>query len=195
MGSGALYKDTEGLLYGFNKKDKILQFNPAAYEFLLKFQEVLFRLNNYELTRFIQSRNESHSNEVIINNIENITKRESLTEYRELLLTYSEPRCFYTNATLVEGKGKIVVDHFIPWSFVHSDNLWNFVLTTPSLNSRKSNKLPSNEYVNKLFLRNERLTNVTDQNVREEFAKYKKSTVEKLYGYAEINGFQTGWTP
>ena len=133
--------------------------------------------------------------EVIINNIENITKRESLTDYRKLLLKYSEPRCFYTNATLLEGKGKIVADHFIPWRFVHSDNLWNFVLTTPSLNSRKGNKLPSNEYVNKLFLRNERLTNVTDQNVREEFAKYKKSTVEKLYGYAEINGFQTGWTP
>jgi CRISPR/Cas system Type II protein with McrA/HNH and RuvC-like nuclease domain len=132
---------------------------------------------------------------VIINNIENITKWESLTEYRELLLMYSEPRCFYTNATLVEGKGKIAVNHFIPWSFVHSDNLWNFVLTTPSLNSRKSNKLPSNEYINKLFQRNERLTNVTDQNVRKEFAKYKNSTVEKLYGYAEINGFQTGWTP
>ncbi|WP_210467994.1 HNH endonuclease domain-containing protein [Sporosarcina sp. 6E9] len=152
-------------------------------------------MNNYELTKFIQSRNESHSDEVIINHIENITKRESLIEYRELLLTYSEPRCFYTNATLVEGKSKVVVDHFIPWSFVHSGNLWNFVLTTPSLNSRKGSKLPSNEYINKLFQRNELLTNVKDQNVREEFAKYKESTVEKLYGYAEINGFQTGWTP
>ncbi|MBO1913470.1 hypothetical protein J4G37_52740, partial [Microvirga sp. 3-52] len=79
--------------------------------------------------------------------------------------------------------------------FVHSGNLWNFVLTTPSLNSRKGSKLPSNEYINKLFQRNELLTNVKDQNVREEFAKYKESTVEKLYGYAEINGFQTGWTP
>ena len=55
--------------------------------------------------------------------------------------------------------------------------------------------LHRHQSLNKLFLRNERLTNVTDQNVREEFAKYKKSTVEKLYGYAEINGFQTGWTP
>ncbi|WP_368668758.1 hypothetical protein [Sporosarcina sp. 6E9] len=32
----------------------------------------------------------------------------------------------------------------MPWNFVHSDNLWNFVLTTPSLNSRKGSKLPSN---------------------------------------------------
>ncbi|MBO1913384.1 hypothetical protein J4G37_52310, partial [Microvirga sp. 3-52] len=37
---GALYKDTDGLIYGFNKRDKILQFNPSAYKFLLKFQEV-----------------------------------------------------------------------------------------------------------------------------------------------------------
>ncbi|MBO1910700.1 hypothetical protein J4G37_38655, partial [Microvirga sp. 3-52] len=182
---GALYKDTEGLLYGFNKKDKTLQFNPSAYKFLLKFQEVIFR----------QSRNESYSNEVIINHIENITKRKSLTEYRELLLTYSESRCFYTNATLVKGKSKKVVDHFISWSFVHGDNLWNFVLTTPSLNSRKDSKLPSNEYINKLFQRNDRITKVTDQTIREEFAEYKKSTVEKLYAYAGINGFPTGWTP
>ena len=103
---GALYKDTEGLLYGFNKKDKILQFNPAAYEFLLKFQEVLFRLNNYELTRFIQSRNESHSNEVIINNIENITKRESLTEYRELLLTVFGTSLFLYECYIGRGKGQ-----------------------------------------------------------------------------------------
>lgn len=192
---GALYADTEGLIYGFSKREKKVQFNRTAYEFLMKFQEVLFKLNNYELTKFIQSRNQTHSSEVIIEHIENITKRESLFVYKEILLQYTEARCFYTDVPLNLKNGNVSVDHFIPWSFIHSDNLWNFVLTTNSVNSKKSSKLPSNDYLNKLFYRNTALNKVSDQHVREEFAMYKESTVNKLYNYAEINGFQTGWHP
>lgn len=34
------------------------------------------------------------------------------------------------------------VDHFIPWSFVMNDELWNLMPMVSSLNSSKSNKLP-----------------------------------------------------
>jgi len=34
------------------------------------------------------------------------------------------------------------VDHFIPWSFVMNDELWNLMPMNSSLNSSKSNKLP-----------------------------------------------------
>lgn len=34
------------------------------------------------------------------------------------------------------------VDHFIPWSFVMNDELWNLMPIDSSLNSSKSNKLP-----------------------------------------------------
>ena len=34
------------------------------------------------------------------------------------------------------------VDHFIPWSFVMNDELWNLMPMDSSLNSAKSNKLP-----------------------------------------------------
>lgn len=45
-------------------------------------------------------------------------------------------------------KGSIIkrdaydVDHFIPWSFVMNDELWNLMPMDSSLNSQKSNKLP-----------------------------------------------------
>ena len=35
------------------------------------------------------------------------------------------------------------VDHFIPWSFVMNDELWNLMPMDSSLNSSKSNRLPS----------------------------------------------------
>jgi len=39
-------------------------------------------------------------------------------------------------------KGKYDIDHFIPWSFVMNDELWNLMPMDSSLNSSKSNKLP-----------------------------------------------------
>ena len=38
--------------------------------------------------------------------------------------------------------GKYDIDHFIPWSFVMSDELWNLMPMDSSLNSSKSNRLP-----------------------------------------------------
>lgn len=34
------------------------------------------------------------------------------------------------------------IDHFVPWSFVMNDELWNLMPMDSSLNSRKSNRLP-----------------------------------------------------
>src|SRR5690606_16666546 len=41
---GALYADTDGLLYGFSKKDRNLILTPSSYEFLLKYQTAIFKL-------------------------------------------------------------------------------------------------------------------------------------------------------
>ena len=39
-------------------------------------------------------------------------------------------------------KGQYDIDHFIPWSFVMNDELWNLMPMDSSLNSSKSNRLP-----------------------------------------------------
>lgn len=39
--------------------------------------------------------------------------------------------------------GDVSLDHFVPWSYVAHDELWNLVPTTKSLNSSKSNDLPN----------------------------------------------------
>ena len=40
-------------------------------------------------------------------------------------------------------KKKYDVDHFIPWSFVMNDELWNLIPMDSSLNSAKNNRLPN----------------------------------------------------
>lgn len=46
---------------------------------------------------------------------------------------------------------ELSIDHFIPWSYVCHDELWNLVPTTKRVNSSKSNNLPDlNTYLEKL---------------------------------------------
>lgn len=40
-------------------------------------------------------------------------------------------------------RGNYDIDHFIPWSFVMNDELWNLMPIDSSLNSSKSNRLPN----------------------------------------------------
>ena len=47
------------------------------------------------------------------------------------------------------------VDHFVPWSFVMNDELWNLMPMDSSLNSSKSNKLPKWDPFFKKFAENQ----------------------------------------
>ncbi len=49
------------------------------------------------------------------------------------------------------------MDHFIPWSFVMNDELWNLMPMDSSLNSSKSNKLPKWDPFFKNFAHNQYL--------------------------------------
>ena len=70
-------------------------------------------------------------------------KSRKLDKVRKLwngILDVQEVRDVFTGAPIV--KSKYDVDHFIPWSFVMNDELWNLMPMDSSLNSSKSNKLP-----------------------------------------------------
>lgn len=52
-------------------------------------------------------------------------------------------------------KCKYDVDHFIPWSFVMNDELWNLMPMDSNLNSSKSNRLPVWDDFFESFARNQ----------------------------------------
>ena len=56
------------------------------------------------------------------------------------ILELCEVRDVFTGETVASKKYD--VDHFIPWSFVMNDELWNLMPMDASLNSSKSNRLP-----------------------------------------------------
>lgn len=49
-------------------------------------------------------------------------------------------QCIYTKKLLMPKEYDL--DHFIPWSFVVHDQIWNLLPADSSISSSKSNKLP-----------------------------------------------------
>ncbi len=77
-------------------------------------------------------------------------KRDTLARqtryWREILRHPERPelRCIYSGELLTAES--FALDHYLPWSFVAHDQLWNLVPAPPAVNSAKSNRLPSEDY-------------------------------------------------
>ena len=71
---------------------------------------------------------------------EKMRKLGNVRKLWEGILELSEVRDVFTGEAVVPRKYD--VDHFIPWSFVMNDELWNLSPMDSSLNGQKSNKLP-----------------------------------------------------
>lgn len=54
---GALFEDTNQIIYSFSKTDGILRFSDASLHFLRKHQTTIFKMTTYELTKYIQNQN------------------------------------------------------------------------------------------------------------------------------------------
>ena len=62
------------------------------------------------------------------------------TNYWKYIIQHGSVRDIYSGEEL-STRG-ISIDHFVPWSYVASDELWNLIPTEKSINSSKSNNLP-----------------------------------------------------
>lgn len=133
---GALYGDFGGKLYGFDQNGNFITLSQSAYEFLLKYKIELEKLNYYAWAKFLEKINEENVLFHLLSKLEfSLPERTPLEIYRNILFSeFEECNCFYCGKKL---GAKIHVDHFIPWSFVKEDKLWNFVLSCPECNIKK----------------------------------------------------------
>lgn len=100
---------------------------------------------------------------------------------------FEEDTCFYCGKKL--GKN-IHVDHFIPWSFVKDDKLWNFVLSCARCNERKSNKLPKQDFLIKIEQRNKGIQVVDNIIVQKDFERYSQDLLNRMWKYAKMSGLK-----
>ncbi len=188
---GALYNDMKGLFYSFSRQGEWLKISPYMYEFLCKHKLAVEKVNYYEWAKYMEKVNDDAVLDHLLTKIENSTQRNNLSVYRRILFEEFESKnCFYCGKPL---KGDAVhVDHFIPWSFIRDDQLWNFVLACPRCNESKRDKLPEMIYVDKIMERNAaaRLKKYTSL-----FINYQSQNLKNIYMWAMTNGYNNIWTP
>ena len=186
---GALYEDFNGILYGFDLIQNGIWINPVAYEFMLKYKMEIEKLNYYSWARFLEKISENQSSKQVLINLDKSTpRRKNLNIFRQILHEeFEQDNCFYCGTKLNRN---IHVDHAIPWSFVKTDNLWNFVLACPKCNAKKNNLLPDRTKMSRIVLRNELFLQSQNVFVKDQCSGYSADLIWSLWGYAKMSGFR-----
>lgn len=178
------YFDFHKPLYCFNsnsyKDSNTIILHPDWIKYLEENYTIVRGWASWKWLNYMQQRNPNTPN--VVNKLFMPQKRDSLTkqtQYWKIILEHRDIECIYSKVKL--DKDFISLDHYLPWSFVAHDQLWNLIPTTKSVNSSKSNNLPSEEYFNRfLELQHIGLT-VTSENIsRNQWLKYTESFVSEL---------------
>lgn len=147
-------------------------------------------------------------------------RREPLTTQRKFwktVINKANIQCIYTGKELNRD---YALDHFLPWKFVAHNQLWNLIPVDPLANSSKSDRLPSEKYIDCLAkTQHDALSMARDSFSNNKWKKdvepyiadlhldkpedtlnfeilrfaYRR-TLEPLMSIAEQQGFQCGWT-
>jgi hypothetical protein len=125
-----------------SKLKKEIFFNPAWAEMIRDNTVSILGWINYEKVKWLQNNNPEVPGLVykLAPIDEKIRKLNNVRKLWEGILELSEVRDVFTGKEIISKKYDL--DHFIPWSFVMNDELWNLMPMDSSLNSAKSNKLP-----------------------------------------------------
>jgi len=188
---GALYNDFEGKLYAFSLRGNGIFLSEDSYRFISKYKMEIEKLNYYAWARFLEKVNDDDALIRVLEKLDMATpQRKDLSMYRDILFNeFQEDRCFYCGKKLDKN---VHVDHFIPWTFVKNDNLWNFVLACPKCNLRKSGNLVSQDYIVKIGRRNASVVDgsIISPMVQVEFNGYYDGLLERMWSYAKMSGIR-----
>lgn len=185
---GALFMDFKCNLYGFDHKEQRVWLHPCAYQFLMTYKLEIEQMNYLSWAKFLEKLNADHPIPNIIGKIESSTlQRKNLSIYRNLLYSeYEANNCFYCGSKIKETAH---VDHVIPWSFIKSDHLWNFVLACPKCNSKKSDLLPPKPKLAEVVTRNQLIQRRENSFIQKEFIGYTDELLWNIWDYAHNQGY------
>ncbi len=207
--------DDEGL-------KKRIFINPQWRQFFKDNYRIIYEWIQYNKMRYLQDRNPGVPG-IIYKIDENNVGIRKLNNARALWKVVAEVsgkpiRDIYTGEKL--SVDQFDLDHFIPWSFIANDELWNLTPMDRRLNSRKGNKLPNwdvffnshaaNQYfLNEMIFSNKLVRKKFEEclsdnlnaiwaadtlyigsNNREQFRNILEHNMRPLYEAAQMQGFE-----
>ena len=124
----------------FNGMETTIRIQDDWCLYIHKNQEIVKGWLQYNMILYLQKRNPSVPGIADKLYPPQERKLEKVKKYWRLLLSLQPMQEIYGHKLL--DSNDISIDHFVPWSFVAHDELWNLHPTTKSINSSKSNHLP-----------------------------------------------------
>ncbi|MCR4616654.1 MAG: HNH endonuclease [Lachnospiraceae bacterium] len=125
----------------------IIQDDWARY--IIKNQEIIRGWLEYNMILYLQKRNPSVPGIADKLYPPYERKLEKVKKYWKLILSIEPIHEIYNDILLTDKN--ISIDHFVPWSYVAHDEMWNLNPTTKNINSAKSNNLPDwDQYFDRL---------------------------------------------
>ena len=121
--------------------NKIEIIDDQWFCYLYSNQSIIKEWSNYKYINYLQRKNLSIP--AIPFKLDFVTKRELSNATKVWKAFLEEEECFdiYTGEEI--SIDKISLDHYIPWSFVLHDALWNLTPTPRNINSSKGDRLPN----------------------------------------------------
>lgn len=132
-------------LYKLSKEEDTIwvELNPRWLPYLMENYTILKDYAFWNLASFLQVRNPNVPN--VASKLVKVESRQALTRQRNywnFVLEHSKgQKCIYTNKLI--SVGDYDLDHFIPWSFVSHNLLWNLIPADGSVNAAKRDRLPN----------------------------------------------------
>ena len=135
--------ETEGLIYYFGDYRGLntnIRVDDPWYEYVWDNKDILRGWLQYKMIVYLQKRNPSVPgiSDKLYPPVER--KLNDVKRYWKLILEIEPMHEIYGNQVLLSDN--MSIDHFVPWSYVAHDELWNLTPTTKEINSSKSNRLP-----------------------------------------------------
>ncbi|WP_343208675.1 HNH endonuclease domain-containing protein [Anaerolentibacter hominis] len=125
---------------GISGLDSRIRVQKDWASYMRKNQEILSGWIQYNLILYLQRRNPSVPG--ISSKLRPPAERklERVKRYWKTIVDLEPVHDIYSGQILTEEA--VSIDHFVPWSYVAHDELWNLTPTIRSVNSSKSNALP-----------------------------------------------------
>ena len=140
------------ILYYFDSLDGMnsrIVIHDEWAEYIKNNYEIILGWIEYHMIHYLQRRNPSVPGIADKLSPPEERKLDKVKKYWKLIMSYEPVIEIYNGQEL--SSTDISIDHFVPWSYVAHDELWNLNPTTRKINSSKSNNLPDwDSYFNKL---------------------------------------------
>jgi hypothetical protein len=137
-------------IYRFTEGGSAIEVHPAWRDYLVRQIAIIDGWVKHHWIGYLQDRNPNTP--AIIKKITPPLQRSPLTRqtrFWQVVMAQSTQRCIYTGDPIEPSD--FALDHFIPWSFVCHDQLWNLIPVSSTINSSKGSRLPLDTHVDRFI--------------------------------------------